>query len=55
MFNEGWYFCGDHTTRKYRGTVHGAMISGEEAANCMVKEVKEDDWEYFDAEEGEEE
>jgi hypothetical protein len=48
MFNEGWYFCGDHTTRRYRGTVHGAIISGEEAGFDIVNQVAEADWEYFD-------
>ena len=31
------YFCGEHTYSKYRGTVHGAYLSGINAAN----EVKE--------------
>lgn len=28
-----WYFCGEHTYSKYRGTVHGAYLSGESVAN----------------------
>jgi hypothetical protein len=27
------YFCGEHTYSKYRGTVHGAYLSGINAAN----------------------
>lgn len=28
-----WYFCGEHTFKKYRATVHGAYLSGEAVAN----------------------
>ncbi len=28
-----WYFCGEHTYQKYRGTVHGAYLSGEAVAS----------------------
>jgi monoamine oxidase len=36
---ERLYFAGEHTNRLYRGTVHGAFLSGLEAA----KEVLEKD------------
>lgn len=28
VFEPGWYFCGEHTTTNYRGTVYGAYLSG---------------------------
>lgn len=31
-----WYFCGEHTISKYRGTVHGAYISGVNAAQQII-------------------
>lgn len=35
VFDCGWYFCGEHTTGKYRGSVHGAYLSGIFAAQCI--------------------
>lgn len=35
VFDYGWYFCGEHTTSKYRGTAHGAYLSGVFAAKCI--------------------
>jgi hypothetical protein len=32
IFENKWYFCGEHTHRKYRSTVHGAFMSGKDAA-----------------------
>lgn len=46
VFENNWYFCGEHTTSKYRGTVHGAYLSGLEAAQSIIDEVNEDDWKY---------
>jgi monoamine oxidase len=31
------FFCGEHTSRAYRGTVHGAYLSGERAAREVMK------------------
>ena len=44
VFERGWYFCGEHTYSKYRGTVHGAYLSGIDAAGALMKNIKEDDW-----------
>lgn len=33
-----WYFCGEHTTFRYRGTVHGARLTGIKAAEDLLKE-----------------
>lgn len=35
VFENHWYFCGEHTTSKYRGTVHGAYLSGVSAAKWI--------------------
>lgn len=32
------YFAGEHTIRDYRGTVHGAYLSGIRAAKAIIKE-----------------
>jgi len=34
------YFAGEHTSFDYRGTVHGAYVSGIEAANEILKRFK---------------
>jgi monoamine oxidase len=44
VFERGWYFCGEHTHSKYRGTVHGAYLSGIDAASALMQNIKEDDW-----------
>jgi hypothetical protein len=33
------YFCKEHTYSKYRGTVHGAYLSGISAANDVKEKV----------------
>jgi hypothetical protein len=35
--SNNWYFCGEHTSFKYRGTVHGAFISGIEVGKLIKK------------------
>lgn len=30
------YFAGEHTSRMYRGTVHGALITGRNAADAIA-------------------
>lgn len=40
--DRNWFFAGEHTYSKYRGTVHGAFISGEIAAKKILK-VKYDE------------
>lgn len=54
VFDYGWYFCGEHTTQKYRGTVHGAFISGDKAAQDIINETGQEEWVYFDNDEEEE-
>ena len=34
------YFGGEHCSKKYRGTVHGAYLSGERAADDVYKQIK---------------
>lgn len=34
------YFAGEHTSKAYRGTVHGAYISGIKAAKSIYKQMK---------------
>ena len=34
------YFAGEHCSKKYRGTVHGAYLSGERAADEVYKQIK---------------
>lgn len=34
------YFSGEGTTYKFMGTVHGAYISGRDAANKIIKAIK---------------
>lgn len=51
VFETGWHFCGEHTTKHLRGTAHGAYLSGEYAAQHIVDETAEADWTYFDCEE----
>lgn len=46
IFDSNWYFAGEHTHSKYRATVHGAYISGLDAANAILKGLTEDNWEY---------
>jgi len=36
IFDTNWYFCGEHTHSKYRGTVHGAYLSGEDTAKSII-------------------
>lgn len=44
IFERNMYFCGEHTHSKYRGTVHGAYLSGIDAAACIIKEIDNDHW-----------
>jgi monoamine oxidase len=37
--DQNWFFCGEHTYNKYRGTTHGAYLSGEVAAK-MISKIK---------------
>lgn len=37
IFETNWYFCGEHTTSRYRGSVHGAYLSGIFASKCLKK------------------
>lgn len=39
IFSSHWYFCGEHTTSKYRGTVHGAYLSGISAAKWIQSNI----------------
>ncbi len=55
MFDQGWYFAGEHTSQIYRGSVHGALLTGVHAADYITSEVKEDEWYYMDAIEDEDE
>lgn len=48
IFNYNWYFCGEHTTYRYRGSVHGAYLSGVHTGQNIIGEVKEGDWIYAD-------
>lgn len=34
------FFAGEHTSRRYRGTVHGAYLSGEAAAEAIMLEIE---------------
>lgn len=34
------FFAGEHTSRRYRGTVHGAFLSGEAAAEAIMAEIE---------------
>lgn len=34
------YFAGEHTNHKYRGTVHGAYLSGQKAANLLIQSTQ---------------
>lgn len=47
-FEHGWYFCGEHTTCRYRSTVHGAYLSGQAVAKCIENEIGADKYVYFD-------
>lgn len=55
IFNCNWHFCGEHTHSKYRGTVHGAYLSGLDSADVILRNLSEDDWEYKGKEEDESE
>jgi monoamine oxidase len=33
------FFAGEHTSRDYRGTVHGAFLSGDAAAEAIMEEI----------------
>lgn len=48
IFNTNWYFCGEHCTSKYRGTVHGAYLSGLSTASWINKKVADGEWIYPD-------
>ena len=36
IFDKKWYFCGEHTHSKYRGTVHGGLLSGQYSAQSIL-------------------
>lgn len=40
------YFCGEHTHSKYRGSVHGAYLSGIEAASYIINNDNNKNWIY---------
>ena len=40
IFSNKWYFCGEHTSSKYRGTVHGALLTGQNTASYILKKAK---------------
>lgn len=46
VFSNGWYFCGEHTHSKYRGTVHGAYMSGISVAKDIQNHANEQKWKY---------
>jgi monoamine oxidase len=46
VFENGWYFCGEHTNSKYRGTVHGGFLSGKHASEYLRNNANEDNWTY---------
>ena len=46
IFENSWYFCGEHTHSKYRGTVHGAYLSGIDTAKSIIEEYDNGDWKY---------
>ena len=46
VFTSKWYFCGEHTISKYRGTVHRGYLSGIYSANEILSSVSEDNWDY---------
>lgn len=48
IFDSAWYFCGQHTTSKYRGTVHGAYLSGVATAKWIVNKTDDENWVYPD-------
>lgn len=50
IFSINWYFCGEHTTFTYRGSVHGAYLSGQYVAKWINDKVSEEDWEHPDFE-----
>lgn len=35
--DQSWFFAGEHTYSKYRGTTHGAYLSGQHAAKAITK------------------
>jgi|JI6StandDraft_1071083.scaffolds.fasta_scaffold73449_3 hypothetical protein len=45
VFDCEWYFCGEHTTFRYRASVHGAYLSGMHTAKLLFNQKN---WEYFD-------
>lgn len=53
IFDRNMHFCGEHTHSKYRGTVHGAYLSGLDAAICILKEIDDEAWEYRGGEDSE--
>lgn len=42
--DRNWFFAGEHTYRIYRGTTHGALLSGKVAAKNILdlKDKKKD-------------
>ena len=48
VFENGWYFCGEHTNSKYRGTVHGGFLSGKHTSEYIQNKANEDNWTYAD-------
>jgi hypothetical protein len=48
IFDQHWYFCGEHTTSKYRGSVHGAYLSGITTAKWIKSKVNGSNWFYPD-------
>ena len=46
IFINNWYFAGEHTISRYRGTTHGAFLSGKEVALYILKLIHESNWVY---------
>ena len=47
IFERNLFFCGQHTHSKYRGTVHGAYLSGMDAASCIVNNINNKKWRFL--------
>jgi hypothetical protein len=46
VFSNNLYFCGEHTNSKYRGTVHGAYLSGKYVAEAILGNVTSKNWKF---------